>query len=148
MSTTVVQQRTTRFPGKGLGMSLAGLAIAALIGFGIANLDDAPSQAAVVSPETGVANRLYIDQPAVTVPVEGAIVLPEAEFGGMLAPTWKPNWDAIESIRSDRHWFGLTPPSGAQEPDTGGVNNTEPFGYPNYGRLDTYLGNGAESGPR
>lgn len=57
----------------------------------------------------------------------------EFEFGPMAAPSWQPDTDAVESIT------GV---------DTGSVNNTEPFGHPNYGRLSNYLGTESSSGIR
>lgn len=168
MSTTVVRQRTTRFPGKVIAMALAGLAMAAAIGYGVANIDDS-SQVSVAGDSVGSADQAFLNQaaeltserqnllnqatkltesPAVAGPGVGAIVVPEIEFGGLAAPTWQPNWGAIESVRPDRHWFGQTPPSATPDIDTGGLNNTEPFGNPNYGRLDTYLGSEPTSGPR
>lgn len=143
MSTTVVRQRTTRFPGKGIGMSLAGLAIAAAIGFGIANIDNSVPQTAAVGSAVHTADQVFLNQAAELASERqsllnqatkgvGGVVVPKVEFGGMAAPTWQPNWGAVEPA----------------DIDTGGVNNTEPFGYPNYGRLENYLGAEPTSGPR
>lgn len=55
------------------------------------------------------------------------------EYGPMAAPSWQPSRDALGSF---------------SEVDTGSVSNTEPFGHPNYGRLDTYLGTERLSGIR
>lgn len=40
MSTTVAHPRTSRFPGKGIGMAVIGLALAAAIGYGISTVGD------------------------------------------------------------------------------------------------------------
>jgi hypothetical protein len=60
---------------------------------------------------------------------------PTIEFGGMPAPG---SWQSIETVVMSAHL----------EADTGSVNNTEPFGHPNYGRLQTYLGVQSVTGPR
>jgi len=62
-------------------------------------------------------------------------VAPGIEFGGMPAPG---SWQSIETAVLSAHL----------ETDTGSVNNTEPFGHPNYGRLQTYLGATTAAGPR
>lgn len=62
-------------------------------------------------------------------------VAPTIEFGGMPAPG---SWQSIETVVMSAHL----------ETDTGSVNNTEPFGHPNYGRLQTYLGATTATGPR
>jgi hypothetical protein len=56
-----------------------------------------------------------------------------SEFGPMAAPSWQPNTGAVEATT---------------EPAPGAVNDTEPFGHPNYGRLETYLGTQPSSGIR
>ncbi|MGD2059696.1 MAG: hypothetical protein PVF87_02415 [Acidimicrobiia bacterium] len=55
------------------------------------------------------------------------------EYGPMAAPSWQPDTDAVEE--------GI-------ESDPDGINDIEPFGHPNYGRLETYLGAQPSSGIR
>jgi hypothetical protein len=62
-------------------------------------------------------------------------VIPTIEFGGMPAPG---SWQSIETAVLSAH----------VEADMGSVNNTEPVGHPNYGRLQTYLGAQSVTGPR
>jgi hypothetical protein len=57
-----------------------------------------------------------------------------SEFGPMAAPSWQPSHGAVDAV--------------FRRPDTGSVNDTEPFGHPNYGRLETYLGAQPASGIR
>ena len=56
------------------------------------------------------------------------------EFGPMPAPSWQPSQAALDAV--------------FRQPDTGSVNNTEPFGHPNYGRLENYLGAQPSTGIR
>jgi hypothetical protein len=58
----------------------------------------------------------------------------EDELGVMPAPSWQPSQKALGEF--------------LPQPNAGSVNDTEPFGHPNYGRLATYLGAETTSGPR
>jgi len=68
-------------------------------------------------------------------PVGPPMFIPAPEYGPMPAPG---SWQSIETVVLSAHL----------EADEASVNNTEPFGHPNYGRLQTYLGIQSVPGPR
>lgn len=115
----------------GIAKTVAALVVAGAIVLAACGI---PSEAdsGAVSSVTGT--RSFLADPGPVWSPNLSVLIPAAEFGGMAAPGWQPNLDAITTVRP--------------QVETNTIRDTEPPGPPNYGRLETALGAAPAHGPR
>jgi hypothetical protein len=97
--------------------------------------DNGPSWAPDFGALTPSAAAPALELGIMAAPVGPPMLIPVPEYGPMPAPG---SWQSIPTFVLSAHL----------EADADSVNNTEPFGHPNYGRLQTYLGVQSVPGPR